>query len=395
MRSRPRVALIAIIALATARCINLGGLLPSDKQWGEMMDRERKSILARPVVQHVLLLSQAASSSEGNQTIDQYLNAIASDVYRISKKRAESMTSKELSTRLGTAAPMPNFSRPVPFAVYVDRDTPGEYAWAECGNTSHALPRVGITTGLLRAIALGSFEYGQASGFGEELSDPSTFVDFLKELSAGPPVDPTVYNGPGAAMGVVQHLVNLEVPVGEGQREYLKSLAFVIGHEAAHIWADRCSVPGKAAELSADVQGIVVSFELYAGRCTASIQPLDRVWLNVTDADWKSFSIDAPANLWGRRGIELVQKIYAGNETIEKDQAHAPFAERLSTAAEVGAAVEQGVLASAAHVLSRKWFGLLKGYTLVLSSKDAGKGMPCPDGDLEEPSERMHNSHGY
>lgn len=371
----------ATLLLCTSCVLNTSRLNLSGRQLNALQNHERDRILSLAVVRHALYLSADTRDDRQEREIATYLNAMAGEILQLTQKRSRYMNAAELTRHLEASVALPDFASPRPFTVEVDYEEPRPLANAFCDGGEL---KVVVSAPLLRSIALGSFNYGAGK---REFRDRGTFLAFLRRLAKGAPANLDGVVGWGAMFSVFSHLAGLTAPVSEGEREYVKSVSFLLAHEAAHLWAHQCK-PSVEEELGADLQGVVYSFEVYVSRCSEKITPLGRGWNKVKreGGGTSTVSVNGVSNLWGRRGIEMIQQIYEGDIVIERDENHVPFDQRMHAAAAVGDAIESGMTSEIAFALENKWFGLFRNSTLALSTKSI-RGMPCPYGEISDGSQ--------
>ena len=131
------------------------------------------------------------------------------------------------------------------------------------------------------------------------------------------------------AMEAILPLMNYTLMV---EQEYLKALAFVLGHETAHIWFVGCG-EDVDQENRADAFGVIVAFEMFANHhrrasVKSNAQILSPIRLG---GDGKGEEIDPMqwlVDATGRSGVELMTSVYREIKVV--DATHPSFEARNS-----------------------------------------------------------------
>ena len=123
-----------------------------------------------------------------------------------------------------------------------------------------------------------------------------------------------------------------------------KAFAFIIGHEAHHIWSNRCvrdsdNVIQQTAEIEADILGTILSVTAYNRRCGRDLVALKEDVLAMLNKEQTEDAVSrevalqmalvpSPELLVGASGISKMQE--ALGPLIVSDPSHPPAAERLA-----------------------------------------------------------------
>ena len=219
-----------------------------EKTTKAQISSNRDAIRRTPVIQHLYKLEKdnGVAADVDLRSIELYLNSIGDEVYQLAKGRYKHRASKYSPKNLR------------PFRVKLDPEAPPTYVLQTCTPN----PQVIIPLSMVHALALDAAKYSmshdysifQSVGMGElgrqfGQGDIKGFMIAMLPPTSKPTNDMSE--------------LTLVHTSGRAQLEYMKSLSFLIAHEASHIWYDNCAPQvGRQRELGQTQQIVVGDHEL-------------------------------------------------------------------------------------------------------------------------------------